>query len=243
MEFWVDNFFSFFHHFNHVASLFYALCFPMECQTLIKSLPKFVICCFSIAAFMTCSSGRLQHYLSHLYSSWCSLSILNVWVYVFPQICDIFRIACLVAQSYLTLCDPMDCSPPGSSVHCISRQGYWSGLPCPPPGDLPNPGIKPGSLTLQVDFFTVWATREAHFQHYFFNVFYLIYLLLSFSLSLLLNQFQSEVWITCRMRGGEGLYKMQIIGSYPRPIELVSETETQRNKDKCPRWYLFMHKV
>ena len=29
----------------------------------------------------------------------------------------------------------------------FSRQGYWSGLPCPPPGDLPNPGIEPASLT------------------------------------------------------------------------------------------------
>ena len=29
----------------------------------------------------------------------------------------------------------------------FSRQGYWSGLPCPPPGDLPDPGIKPASLT------------------------------------------------------------------------------------------------
>ena len=28
----------------------------------------------------------------------------------------------------------------------FSRQEYWSGLPCPPPGDLPNPGIKPASL-------------------------------------------------------------------------------------------------
>ena len=28
----------------------------------------------------------------------------------------------------------------------FSRQEYWSGLPCPPPGDLPNPGIKPMSL-------------------------------------------------------------------------------------------------
>ena len=28
----------------------------------------------------------------------------------------------------------------------FSRQGYWSGLPCPPPGDLPDPGIKPASL-------------------------------------------------------------------------------------------------
>ena len=31
------------------------------------------------------------------------------------------------------------------------RQEYWSGLPCPPPGDLPNPGIKPRSPVLQVD--------------------------------------------------------------------------------------------
>ena len=29
----------------------------------------------------------------------------------------------------------------------ISGQEYWSGLPCPPPGDLPNPGIEPMSLT------------------------------------------------------------------------------------------------
>ena len=33
----------------------------------------------------------------------------------------------------------------------FSRQEYWSGLPCPPPGDLPNPGIKPMSPALQVD--------------------------------------------------------------------------------------------
>ena len=29
----------------------------------------------------------------------------------------------------------------------FSRQEYWSGLPCPPPGDLPDPGIEPASLT------------------------------------------------------------------------------------------------
>jgi len=33
----------------------------------------------------------------------------------------------------------------------FSRQEYWSGLPCPPPGDLPNPGIKHRSPTLQAD--------------------------------------------------------------------------------------------
>ena len=33
----------------------------------------------------------------------------------------------------------------------FSRQEYWSGLPFPSPGDLPNPGIEPGSLALQAD--------------------------------------------------------------------------------------------
>jgi len=33
----------------------------------------------------------------------------------------------------------------------FSRQEYWSGLPCPPPGDLPDPGIKLRSPTLQAD--------------------------------------------------------------------------------------------
>ena len=42
----------------------------------------------------------------------------------------------------------MDCSPPGSSVHGFSRQEYWGELPFPPPGDLPHPGIEPGSPAL-----------------------------------------------------------------------------------------------
>ena len=36
----------------------------------------------------------------------------------------------------------------------FSRQEYWSGLPCPAPGDLPNPGIEPRSPALQVDSLT-----------------------------------------------------------------------------------------
>ena len=44
------------------------------------------------------------------------------------------------------LCRPMDCSLPGPFVHGISWWEYWSGLPCPPPGDLPNPRIETASL-------------------------------------------------------------------------------------------------
>ena len=52
---------------------------------------------------------------------------------------------------------PMDCKLPGSSVHRILQQEYWSGLPFPSPGDLPDPGIKPTSpvsLALADGFFT-----------------------------------------------------------------------------------------
>ena len=45
----------------------------------------------------------------------------------------------------------------------FSRQGYWSGLPCPPPGDLPDPGIEPASLmspALAGGFFTTSTTGE-----------------------------------------------------------------------------------
>ena len=58
---------------------------------------------------------------------------------------------CLVPKSCLTLWDPVDCSPPGSSVLGISWQENWSGLPFPTPGDLPDPGIEPGSPLLQAD--------------------------------------------------------------------------------------------
>ena len=56
-----------------------------------------------------------------------------------------------VAQSCLTLCNPMDCSLSGSSSMGFSRQECWSGLPFPSPGDLPDPGIEPRSPALQAD--------------------------------------------------------------------------------------------
>ena len=61
-------------------------------------------------------------------------------------------------QSCLTLCSPMDCSPPGSSVHGILQARILEGVPSrepfPPPGALPNPGTEPTSLSspaLQAD--------------------------------------------------------------------------------------------
>ena len=59
------------------------------------------------------------------------------------SLCMCINVCC--ARSCPTLCDPVDCSPPGSSVHEASGQEYWSGLPFPSPGDLPYSGIEPVS--------------------------------------------------------------------------------------------------
>ena len=57
--------------------------------------------------------------------------------------------ACSVTQSCLTLCDPMDCSPPGSSVRGIlqARILEWVAIS----GDLPDPGVEHGSPAFQTD--------------------------------------------------------------------------------------------
>ena len=51
----------------------------------------------------------------------------------------------LVAQLCLTLCNPMDCSPPGSCVHGVFLTRILEGVAMASFGDLPDPGIKPTS--------------------------------------------------------------------------------------------------
>ena len=59
-----------------------------------------------------------------------------------------------VAQSCPTLCDPMDCSLPGSSLHGILQARVLEWVAISFPGDLPDPGIEPGSPTVQADAVT-----------------------------------------------------------------------------------------
>ena len=77
------------------------------------------------------------------------------WLDLSPALLPVSTLKCLslscVSLRGAGLCNPMDCSPPGSSSMELSRQEYWSGSPFPSPGDLPNPGIKPGSPALQED--------------------------------------------------------------------------------------------
>ena len=77
--------------------------------------------------------------------------ITFIYILVAETVSDsLLAVLCLVIQSCLTLRDPMDsCQAPLSMG--FSRQESWSGLPCPPSGDLPDPGIKPRCPALQTD--------------------------------------------------------------------------------------------
>ena len=70
------------------------------------------------------------------------------------------------AKSHLTLCDSVKITAPHQAPLSmgLSRQEYWSGLPCPPRGDLPDPRRKTVSFmspALAEGFLTINATWEA----------------------------------------------------------------------------------
>jgi len=89
------------------------------------------------------------------------LKVVCYMSYLFEAYCrkEYFQFA----QSWLILCDTIECRPPDSSVHEFSSQEYWSGLPFISPEDLPYPGIEPMSPvspTLAGRYFTTEAPRK-----------------------------------------------------------------------------------
>ena len=81
----------------------------------------------------------------------CAMCVLCVCVLCVCVLCVCVLCVCMLCvcmlwvflQSCPTLCNSMDCNLPDSSVMKFPRLEYWSGLPCPPPGELPNPRIEP----------------------------------------------------------------------------------------------------
>ena len=108
------------------------------CSYTLNSSWKFVFYGISVSSY---GNFRWEH--NALF--YCHYSFYRKCVCVYVCVCE-------VAQLCLTLCDPMDCvayqAPPSMG---FSRQEYWSGLPFPSPGDLPDPGIEPGSPAFQAD--------------------------------------------------------------------------------------------
>ena len=124
-----------------------------------------------MAAVTTCSDFRAQE--EETYHCF----------YHFPSICHKVMgldamILWLVAQSCLTLCDPMDCSPPGSSVHGILLAGMLKWVAILFSRGWSWPRDQTHVSCLAGEFFTIWATRKAMI---------LVFLIFSFKPALLLH--------------------------------------------------------
>ena len=68
-----------------------------------------------------------------------------------------------VCYLVVRLCDPVGCSPSGPLSMGFAKPRTLERVAFPSPGDLPNPGIEPGSPGIEGRFFTIWATREVPF--------------------------------------------------------------------------------
>ena len=178
------------------TSVFYHFC-PLSCSSLHEMFPWYLQ--FSWRGLYSCP----------FYFFPLTLCVVHLRS---PSYCSFLWIWKLVIQSCPTICDPVDCNPPGFSVpgilqtriqewvaisfsnllwnpdsltlsvnesfsHLVMSHSLWchvwsppwnslctwnspgnnTGMDCPPPGDLPDPGIKPVSPALQSNFFTIWA--------------------------------------------------------------------------------------
>ena len=95
-------------------------------------------------------------------------------LYIITNICYNIYSGDLVAELCLTLGTPwtVACQAPLSMG--FSRQEYWSVLPFPSPGDLPNPGIEPGSPALQADSLPT-QLQGKHFNILYIYIYIYIY--------------------------------------------------------------------
>ena len=77
----------------------------------------------------------------------------------------------LVTKLYPTLATPWTIAHQAPLSMGFSRQEYWSGLPFPSPGDLANPGIKPGSPALQADDLLTELWRKSSIDIWYWHQF------------------------------------------------------------------------
>ena len=112
--------------------------------------------------------------------------------------------------SHVQVCEPLDWSLSGSSVHGIFQAEHWSGLPFPSPGDLPLPGIEPVSPALQADSFLLSHQGRPPFLYP------------------VLNQ-SAPCWLSFRawrLGGTDRWIEGRLGREKPLPLSLLSSSET-----------------
>ena len=116
-----------------------------------------IVCvCVSVSVYRVCVCVCVCLSLS------LSLSLTGhiMCVFVCMSLC-----VCVSVSLCLSLSLRAQYSPPDSSVHGIFQAKYWSVLPFPSPGDLPNPGIKPASPALTRKVFTTVPSGKPYMIH------------------------------------------------------------------------------
>ena len=122
--------------------------FLLQCMK-VKSESKVAQSCLTLSDPMDCSlpGSSIQGIFQARVLEWGAIAFSQVvllsWNFHLELVL-VFVKWSEAAQSCPTLCDPMDCSLPQAPSMGFSRQEYWSGLPFPSPGDLPDPGWNPG---------------------------------------------------------------------------------------------------
>ena len=145
---------------SEVAQSCLTLCNPMDHSLPCSSVQARVLEWVAISFSRESTQPRDRTWVSCIvvgcFTIWAAR---EVWIFLFLGVCAylcMFLCVCLVAQSCLTLGNPMDCSPPGSSAHEIF-QGKDTGVGC----HSLLQGIFPTQVScIAGRFFTVWATRE-----------------------------------------------------------------------------------
>ena len=121
-----------------VQSFIHSFIYSITCLLLIANIMKDT---------MLSSGNTVINKISFLFSSGSQYSGENAqrnqnfeWERSEPEIkVCVCVVLCLASQLCLTLCNPMNCSLPGSSIHGIFQQEYWSGLSFPTPGVSSQP--------------------------------------------------------------------------------------------------------
>ena len=127
---------------------------PLDCLIVVTAkIPNGIPCYRDDSEIHSQGAGVCAHL--HVPKQHCVFGglLTLLWLY-YLQVNHLFQKHPEFSECVLSnvqLCDPMDYNPPSSSVHGISQAKYWSGLPFPTPGDLPNQGIKSTSPALQAD--------------------------------------------------------------------------------------------
>ena len=127
---------------------------------------------------------------------------------------------CLAAYSCPTLWDPVDCS---SLSMGFSKQEYWSGLPCPSPGESSRPRDQTGVLCIAGGFFTIWGTGEINYSRIKINF---------FKKKERMDWGDSHQWLLKTL--GERLKRNLCDGHIRVTTPLINSNNTKRGTAMCP---------